>query len=152
MMATPVSVASQEAHAGAAHAGGQEHGAGTQTVNFFLGGLDEFGASDGFVLGTDYEYRIVDDWGLGGFMEGVAGSDRSFAAGGQVYWHAVSDLVLVVGVGAERRHADWEPILRTGGFYEFHMGSGLVISPAIYYDFTPSEEVLIYGFNVGRSW
>ena len=131
---------------------GEEHGAGTQALNLFLGGSSEFGDRDGETLGVDYEYRLAPKWGVGGFAEGVSGLDRSFSVGAQLYWHPVGELVLVGGPGLERREGQWEPIARFGTFYEFPIGDGWVISPALFYDITTEEGLFIYGFNFGKVW
>ena len=142
-----------ESHAGhpdgAEHA---EHGPGTQTFNVFLGGIDEVRGEAGLAFGVDYEYRLRRKWGIGGFAEGVTGAKRSFVGGLQAYWHAVGDLVLVSGVGMERREHEWEPILRVGGLYELAMVEGFVLSPSLFYDFTPDHGVLVGGLSIGKSW
>lgn len=131
---------------------GEEHGAGTQALNLFLGGSSEFGDSDGETFGLDYEYRLSPKWGVGGFAEVVSGLDRSFSFGAQLYWHPVGELVLVAGPGFEQRENRWEPIARFGSFYEFPIGDGWVISPAVFYDVTTEEGLFIYGFNFGKVW
>jgi len=135
----------------AAHASdhGVEHGRGTQAVNLFTGAVVDHVRGEGATIGIDYEYRLSHKWGVGGFAEGVTGVDRSFAAGGQLYWHAVRDLILVAGLGGERHHGHWERILRIGGFYEFPLESGWVISPAVFYDFSEATDVVLIGLNVG---
>jgi len=130
----------------------EEHGAGTQSLNAFAGGSQEVGDRDGGTFGVDYEYRLAPRWGVGGFAETIAGLERSFAVGAQAYWHAVDELVLVAGPGLERSHEDWSGILRVGGFYEFSLGDGWVLSPAIFYDFTEHDDILIYGLNLGYIW
>jgi hypothetical protein len=99
------------------------HGAGTQAVNVFAGGSDEVGDDDGATFGLDYEYRLAPEWGVGGF-----------------------------GPGVERRHDEWSAIARVGTFYEFPLRGGWVLSPAVFYDFTEHENLLIYGFNLGYVW
>lgn len=133
-----------------------EHGAGTQAVNLFLGGSREDGERNGFTFGLDYEYRVLDDIGVGGFSEATAGLHRAFATGGQVYWHAWRELVLTGGVGAELKDhhtgegATWDPIVRIGASYEIPLSDdGWVISPAISYDFTQEENLLLFGANLG---
>ena len=72
--------------------------------------------------------------------------------GAQGYWHAIHELVLVVGPGAERHHDEWKALLRLGAFYEFPLGGGWVLSPAIFYDFTEGDDLWLYGVNVGYIW
>jgi len=135
------------------HDGGHEgHGKGSQAFNFFAGGSRETGDRDGWTFGVDYEYRLSDPLGIGGFAEFVSGLDRSFATGLQLYWHAVGDLVLVAGPGLERHHDEWRPLARLGGFYEFSLGGGWVLSPAFFYDIAEGENFWIYGLNLGFLW
>ncbi len=143
----PVSVVapSEEDHS-------EEHGAGTQAVNFFFGGSNEVGDQDGITYGLDYEYRLAPEWGVGGFAEAITGLDRSFATGIQAYWHPIGELVLVAGPGVERLHDEWGAIARVGVFYEFSLGGHWVLSPALFYDFTEHENLLIYGVNLGYVW
>ncbi len=136
--------------------GEPERGAGTQAVNLFLGGSREDGERNGFTFGLDYEYRVLDDVGIGGFSEATTGLHRAFATGGQVYWHAWRELVLTGGVGAELKDhhtgegATWDPILRIGASYEIPLSDdGWVISPAVSYDFTQEENLLLFGANLG---
>lgn len=132
---------------------------GEQTLNVFVGGNTEFSrarsftaAREGFALGLDYEYRVAPRWGLGGFADGLAGTDRSFVTGFQAYWHVVSDLILIAGPGVERHHDEWAPIVRVGAAYEFELESGYLLSPCLFYDFTQHENVLVYGLNFGTVW
>lgn len=128
------------------------HGAGSQGLSVFIGSTTEFLDSEGLTVGLDYEYRLSHKWGVGGFAEGISGLDRSFAVGAQGYWHVAGELVLVAGPGAERRHEEWEPIVRVGGFYEFPLGAGWMIAPAIFYDITPEQDIFIYGVNLDYIW
>jgi hypothetical protein len=135
------------------HAEGAEgHGKGTQALNGFFGGSAEIGDLDGLTFGLDYEYRLSHKWGVGGFVEAVSGLGRSFAFGAQAYWHVVGELVLVAGPGLERHGDSWEPIARVGAFHEFPLGGGWVLSPGVFYDLTPGEDLLIYGINLGYIW
>jgi hypothetical protein len=124
----------------------------THAVNAFVGGSAEIGDRDGHTFGVDYEYRFAPRWGVGGFLEAVTGLDRTLATGAQLYWHAVADLVLVAGPGLERSHEEWGGLLRTGGFYEFSLGNGFVLSPALFYDFTEHDNFFLYGLNLGYVW
>ena len=130
----------------------EEHGGGTQVVNLFVGSSSEVGDLDGFTFGLDYEYRLTHEWGVGGFAEAVTGLDRSSSVGVQAYWHAVRELVLVAGPGVERYGSEWGAIARVGAFYEFSLRDGWVLSPAIFYDFSEHENLLIYGLNLGYVW
>ncbi|MFT5049412.1 MAG: hypothetical protein ACI8QZ_000805 [Chlamydiales bacterium] len=127
----------------------ENHGAGAQALNLFVGGSSDIGDADGFTIGLDYEYRLSHRWGIGGFAESVSGLNRSLSLGLQAYWHAVGELILVAGPGVERRGDEWEPIARVGGFYEFPIGDGWILSPGVFYDITPNEDLLIYGLNLG---
>lgn len=55
----------------------------------------------------------------------------------------------MAGLGTERHDEHWEGILRVGGFYEFPMESGWVISPAIFYDFSEATDLVLIGLNMG---
>lgn len=55
--------------------------------------------------------------------------------------------------GTEYRSVEWSAIFRVGGFYEFPLSGGRVLSPAVFYDFTDGHDnTFVYGFNVGRSF
>ena len=56
------------------------------------------------------------------------------------------------GPGVERSHDEWGAIVRLGAFYEIPLGDGLMISPAVFYDFTEHDDLVIYGVNVGYLW
>jgi len=130
----------------------EEHGAGTQAVNAFLGVAGEDGELEGAAIGLDYEYRLSADWGVGPFAETVTGIDRSFTAGAQLYWHALGELVFVAGPGIERHRDEWRPIGRLGAFYELPLGDGWVMSPGVFYDVTEAEGILILGLDLGYVW
>ncbi|MEM9379768.1 MAG: hypothetical protein AAGB93_07430 [Planctomycetota bacterium] len=149
--------ASEGAH-GSSRGGGEGHsgighgGAGTEALSLFLGGTDELGSLSGFAIGLSYAYWLTDEFGVGAFMEGVTGDGRSLATGFQGYWHAVSELVLVLGAGVERRDGDLDPIVRVGGFYEFEVAESWALAPGIFYDFNEKEGVLVYGLELAYVW
>ena len=152
LLAAPVApVPLTHAYVDEVHTGGHEaeHGRGTQAINLFAGAVVDVNNRGGTTVGIDYEYRLSHKWGVGGFAESVTRVDRSFAAGALLYWHAVGKLVLVGGLGQEHHGGHWEGILRVGGFYEFPMESGWVISPAVFYDFSEATDLLILGVNFG---
>jgi hypothetical protein len=134
------------------HEAHEGHKKGTQVATLFLGGSGEVGNSDGFALGAEYAYHVNDRWAYGAFADGVSGLDRSFAAGLQAYWHATHALVLVAGPGLELHHDEWRPIARLGATYEFPMGKGWALAPAVFYDITEGENLWIYGLNISSAW
>lgn len=131
---------------------GEGHGAGAQSVSVFVGGSEEIRDRDGFTLGLEYEYRLAPRLGVGAFLERVSGINRSLAAGGQLYWHAVAGLVLAAGPGVDRSHDEWNAIWRLEALYEIPLEDGVFLAPAIAYDFTEHEDILVYGLAVGYSW
>jgi hypothetical protein len=135
-----------------AEAHGQAHGAGAQSVSVFVGGSEEVRDRDGFTLGLEYEYRLAPRVGVGAFVERVSGINRSLVFGGQLYWHAVADLVLTAGPGLDRSHDEWNAVWRLGALYEFPLEEGIFLAPAIAYDFTEHEDIIVYGLSVGFSF
>jgi len=148
----PVQVEHGDAGHGEDNVGHEGHGKGSQAFNVFAGGSGEIGDKDGWTFGVDYEYRLSEPLGIGAFAELVTGLDRSFATGVQLYWHAIGDLVLVAGPGLERHHDEWLPLARLGGFYEFPLGGGWVLSPALFYDIVEGDDFWIFGLNLGFLW
>ncbi|MEM1450215.1 MAG: hypothetical protein AAGI22_13950 [Planctomycetota bacterium] len=134
------------------HSGIGHGGAGTEALSLFVGGTDELGSLSGFAIGISYAYWITHDFGVGAFLEGVTGDGRSLATGFQGYWHAVSELVLVLGAGVERRDGELEPIVRVGGIYEFELDDGWALAPGIFYDFNENDGVLVYGVELAYVW
>lgn len=127
-----------------------EPGAGAHGIGVFVGGSDEIGDKEGYVVGLDYGYRVTDEVGVGAFLEFVSGIDRSAATGFQSYWVSPIDVVLFAGAGFERKDSEWEPILRVGIEYEIVMTSGWILAPSIFYDWGEDSDVLLYGFTFGR--
>jgi hypothetical protein len=136
----------------AEHAHTDGHGAGRQSAIVFVGGSEEIGDRDGFTLGLEYEVRLSPGLGVGVFAEGVSGLNRSMALGGQLYWHAVAGLVLTAGPGVDRSHDEWGAMWRLGVLYEFPLGDGVFLAPALAYDFTEHDDIVVYGLSVGYSW
>lgn len=124
-------------------------------INAFVGLAREDVEPRGFAVGLDYEYRLSERWGVGGFAETVDGEGRTFVGGAQAFLHATDALVLIAGTGRERKDEHWGTILRVGAFYEIPLSDGWVISPAASYDFSledSEEDVLGLGVNLGYGW
>lgn len=128
-----------------------ERGRGEQVASLFIGGVVDADERDGYTLGAEYEYRLSESLGVGGFAESVAEIERTFAAGALLYGHPLGDWVLLTGPGYQRSEGEWSSILRVGVGYEFEVSEDLRLTPELCYDFSEGEDVLVFGFNLGLS-
>ena len=129
-----------------------EHSERPHAVNFFVGGSSEIGDLDGITFGVDYGYRLTSRWSVGAFAEAISGLDRSFATGLQGYYRVTEEFILMAGPGMEQSGEGWGPFARFGTAYEFRLADQWTLAPAIFYDFTERENVLVYGLNLGFLW
>ena len=132
-----------------------EGGLRRHILNGFAGLAREDADLAGVALGIDYEYRLSERWGFGGFTEAVVGEGRALIAGVDVVLHPAEAVSLFVGYGQEQKSDEWEGIVRVGGLYEFPIGEGWTLSPTVTYDFSlkrPEEDVLNLGLSLGYAW
>ena len=102
-----------------------EGGLRRHILNGFAGLAREDADLAGVALGIDYEYRLSELWGFGGFTEAVVGEGRALIAGVDVVLHPAEAVSLFVGYGQEQKSDEWEGIVRVGGLYEFPIGEGV---------------------------
>lgn len=137
-------------HTETGHEGEFHPGAGSQAIGIFVGGSGDSDENNGAVLGLDYGYRLTDHVGIGAFAEGVAGHNRSFAAGVQAYYATPANILFFAGTGYELHHSEWEHIFRLGIEYEIITPSGWAFAPSIFYDFGETTNLVAIGVTFGK--
>ena len=134
---------------GAAHAE-EEHGG--NTVSLFLGGTGNEEKDRGPTVGIDFEHKITGWMGVGFFAEGVGGDLRDFVGGGLIYFHPFENFTLATGPGVDYEDQKKHFIWRVGGAYEFSLGGGWHVGPALYYDMSNHESYIVAGLIFGTSF
>lgn len=116
------------------------------------GGEVVFEDQRAFTVGLDYEYRLNKRWGVGALID-FAGKDfRSWVAGVPLVLHPGGAWKLYAAPGLEDKETeDAAFLVRAGVMYDFEIG-GFSVAPAFNVDFVDSEEVLVYGVNIGKGW
>jgi hypothetical protein len=116
------------------------------------GGSVVFEDQRAFTVGLDYEYRLNRRWGIGALID-YAGKDfRSWVAGVPIVLHPGGAWKLLVAPGLEDKEVeDVVFLVRAGVMYDFEVGS-FTVAPALNVDFVDDEEILVYGFNIGRGF
>lgn len=122
-------------------------------LNLCIGGAFQDGGN-GFSVGFDYERRIHERWGLGTFAEWTSGDLREFTAGFGAFFHPSERTFLFAGPGiVTNRQKPVHMLFRMGAGYEFPLGRGFTIGPAVYVDIVQAEEpVYIAVLNIGKGW
>jgi hypothetical protein len=115
-------------------------------VRMFLGGASER-EGGGFVLGGQYEYRMQDKLGLGGFLDLTFGDEVATTLGGAVYWHPANRVTLLAGPGVEL-DGSGDVFVRLGGSYEFPVDR-ITLAPAAYVDVGADGTPVLLGLLVG---
>ena len=134
---------------GTAHAE-EEHG--DNILNLFLGGTGNAKRDRGATVGIDYERKITGWMGVGFFAEGVGGELRDFVGGGLIFFHPFENFTLATGPGVDYEDQERHFIWRVGGAYEFSLGGGWHLGPALYYDMSDHENYIVAGLILGTSF
>lgn len=132
---------------------GDGHGASHHHLEATFGAAfnDE---KSGIFTGFEYEYRISDLVGVGGFIDGTFGGFDLAAIGVVANFHPAGAWKVITGVGVERKTGGGKnkTLVRFGGAYKFHVGNG-TISPTVAYDFLEdSKDVIYVGVALGFSF
>ena len=105
-----------------------------------------------FTIGLDYIYRLNRLWGVGVLIDYATGDFKSWVAGVPVVLHATNQLKFLLAPGFEDRSSESrEFLLRLGVSYDFEIG-GFTIAPIFNVDFVDSEEIFVYGVNLGKGF
>ena len=117
-------------------------------VNVFTGYAWER-AGGGFKIGLDYEYRFTDLFGVGAFVNYIAGDFNVVVVGlPSLYLHPWKELTLIASPGVEfESGGETEALLRLGGYYEFRLGGRWKLAPTAMVDIQDSKTVPIVGLN-----
>lgn len=150
---------------------GAEHadGAGRSThLSLLAGGSRVLGEDrSGATWGVDLEHELAGHFGVGMVLEHAGSAVDATTVLAVVDWHLLPGLVLQFGPGLEYEreremeageHGDAEVRTRTrrslvgraGVFYEFELGRGWTLAPAVNVDVTSRHETLVWGLALGR--
>jgi hypothetical protein len=126
---------------------------GRHELGLFLGVTDKKGDT-GFSVGLDYEYRLSEMFGIGGFLEYTGSDFRDGIVGVPFYVHPWKELKLVAAPGVEIEAEDGSEsfLVRVGAEYGFGIGRGFEIAPALYLDFTSEDVAIVAGAAIARSF
>ena len=105
-----------------------------------------------FTVGLDYIYRLSQLWGIGVLVDYAGGDFKSWVAGVPIVLHATNQLKFMAAPGFEDRSSESrEFLVRLGVSYDFEVG-GFTIAPALNVDIVDSEEIYVYGINLGKGF
>lgn len=167
--ALPLALASEAGEPGGeSHEGSAGHHERKNEIALFLGLTDEAGHQTEFTYGLEYERRLTEAFGIGGLVDYVGGDLRNTVVALVFFWRpgggwkflAAPGIELHEGRGvvADEHHGeavdrdDEHPLLRLGAAYDFHLGGGLSLSPALNLDLVNHERVWVYGLNLVYGW
>ncbi|MHC4619579.1 MAG: hypothetical protein ACYTEQ_17675 [Planctomycetota bacterium] len=115
---------------------------------FFLGNTQD-GGKHGISTGVDYEYRLDEQFGIGGLLEYAGGDFDALVLGLPLFWHPWEPWRFVVAPGLEIKSSHTEFFIRTGVGYDFKLGGGWSLMPVFNVDWLGGSEHLVYGLNLG---
>jgi len=116
-----------------------------------VGGFARHHGINANYLGLDYEYRLNDKWGIGGFYEQTFNGFDIEALGITGTFHPSAGWKLMGGIGSEGKldnnKSKW--LLRAGIGHDFHVGHAIV-TPLLTADWIEDNSTSIYlGVAVG---
>jgi hypothetical protein len=114
-------------------------------IELFVG-LTRDDSNNEFSIGTTYEHRLSEGFGVGGIGEYTV--DREFVIAVPFFWHPVEPWRFLVAPGTEIDDGDHEFLLRVGGSYEIEF-TGWSLSPEVNLDFVDSDIVIVVGVSFG---
>lgn len=104
-------------------------------------------------IGLDYERRVSERLGVGiVFRDHAAGDIDSTLYAVSFSIHTASPLSFVIAPGIEREDGENSGVLRVGAEYEFEIGSGWSLAPALYFDISEDETKEVLGAALGLSF
>jgi hypothetical protein len=118
-----------------------------QGFHAFAGFTAERGG-DGVTLGGNYEYRLEDAVGLGGFGEVTLSNDTAVVLGGAGFFHVGDRWVFLAGPGVEIVGGHAGVIARVGGWYEFDMDD-FTLAPTLFIDLGGGDPAIVVGVSFG---
>ncbi len=120
----------------------------------FVGVTDDRG-EEAFALGTEYGYRVVSWFDVGGLIDVSFGDERATLIAAATYFRPTRRLILILATGVERfektaqREGRTEFALRIGVAWEFEITERFYLAPALKLDFVDNEEIWVGGVNFG---
>ncbi len=115
----------------------------------FLGATLQEDGGAAFSVGVEYERRLTDIFGVGGFVEYAAPQTDAFLIGLVGAVHVWRGLKFTGGAGYERRHDSNHALVRVGAMYDFEIGT-FTVSPTVDVDAVREERSLVIGLNLGK--
>jgi len=118
----------------------------------------------GVTLGLDYTYWFTERFGVGPFLDYVAGDIEALAVGAGVWFRPIrrlENLALYVAPGLDIVHEEehgeksWEvkALLRLGAVYAFPVGRGFRILPSFYVDLiAPDTQAYVMGLSIAKEF
>ena len=126
----------------------EEHGLeeAANRIGVFLGGTTKSGETS-LTISVEYERRLTDLIGVGGFVELLPDADeREWLLGIGVYFHPVGELNVFLGLAGEFEGGHADLILRTAVSWELELAEGFAVAPTAALDFGGDGEVaVVYG-------
>ena len=114
-------------------------------------GVASHESRDGRFLGLEYEYRLNEKWGIGGYYEQTFDGFDLEALGLMATYHPGQNWRLLGGIGGEGKlNTDKTKLLvRAAIAYDFHVGS-VSLSPLLAIDWIEDNSYVVYlGLGVG---
>ncbi len=115
-------------------------------------GVTDVARDPGPSLGVDYEYRFTKLFGMGATAEYTGADLREWLVAVSFDWHVWRELKVYAAPGIEIESEDGSDsfLLRAGVEYGFDIGKGWEASPALNFDFTRDDTVIVIGAGFGR--
>ena len=105
-------------------------------------------------IGLDYVYRYHENWGIGGFVEGL-GDDviRDLSVGLLMMYYPVAGWSLFAGPGYEFTDKHNEILFRIGTGYDFTLPNKWTVGPKLSYDLIEGgKRTYVLGIALGREF
>jgi hypothetical protein len=114
-------------------------------IELFVG-LTNDDSNNEFSIGTTYEHKLSERFGVGGIGEYTV--DREYVIAVPFFWHPVEPWRFLVAPGTEIDDGDHEFLIRVGGSYEIEF-TGWSLSPEVNLDYVDSDVVVVVGVSFG---
>ncbi len=103
-------------------------------------------------FGIDYEYRFTKHFGVGGLVDYAGGDIDATVIAVVFFIHPFASANILIAPGLEIHDGHEEEMLRAGVGWDFHLGDKLTLTPTFAIDFVNSEEIKVYGINIGMGF